>query len=78
MDAGTAAVVDALGADGKRISHWILPEVPEADRDKMRPDRLRIPALNAGDGADAAQRLLASGAERVVQVIEVGYGSDTR
>jgi hypothetical protein len=82
MDACKEAELADHGADAKRILRWMIPaeQVSDADLAKMRPDILRVVGLPAApteeqlrEAADVANR-----EKYRVQLIEVGYCSDTK
>jgi hypothetical protein len=80
MDA-TAADALPRGVSTNRIPAWILPDVPEATRLKMRPDILIIEGLQ-NDQVEAFQQMGDYRAtvirQYTVHVIEVGYTANTR
>jgi hypothetical protein len=80
MDA-TAADALPLGVSDNRVPAWILPEVPEATRLKMRPDILIIEGLKNED-VEGFQEMGSYRAtamrQYTVHVIEVGYAANTR
>jgi hypothetical protein len=80
MDA-TAADALPAGVSDNRIPAWILPDVPEATRLKMRPDILIIEGLD-NDDVEAFKHMGDYRATAIrqytVHVIEVGYTANTR
>jgi ribonuclease HI len=82
MDACKAAELAVHGADAKRVLRWMLPTdtISDVDLAKMRPDILRVVGLPAAptdeqlrEAADVANR-----GKYHIQLIEVGYCSDTK
>jgi len=80
MDAGPANNLPE-GVSGKRLPAWLLPDLPDTDKLKMRPDLLIVTGLeNPGDDAppgDTWRGLLHQRAPATIHIIEVGYGNDT-
>ena len=68
------------GAAGTRLPRFLLPSrlVTDAELAKMRPDMLRIIGLpSAPTEAEIAEAVANKGQYRI-QIVEVGYCSDTR
>ena len=79
IDAGKMRdVMHTLAADGKRVPHWLLPDVEEDTLRRMRPDILRIKNLPAHATAAEIQQAHLNKAHHKIQIIEVGYTSDFR
>jgi hypothetical protein len=83
---GSYTIVDACRAeelaqhcaDAKRLPGWLLPEVSAEERGKMRPDILRVLGLPATPTPEQVEHAVANKRLHTVQVVEVGYTSDTR
>lgn len=80
MDACPEADAASLGAESTRLPRWILPEglVTDHALAKMRPDVLRILELPPNPTAEEIERAVQNKGSYTVQVVEVGYCSDTR
>ena len=78
VDAGTMTDVLNEAANGKRLEDWMLPDIDPAARKKMRPDILRITGLRSNATQEEITAALQQKDKHVVQIIEVGYGPDTR
>ena len=80
MDAGPASNLPE-GVSGKRLPAWLLPDLPDSEKLKMRPDLLIVTGFeNPGDDAppgDTWCGLLHQRAPATIHIIEVGYGHDT-
>jgi len=79
MDAGKAENLQADGADGKRLPRWLLSpdKVPDARLAKMRPDIMLIRGLRPTPTDQEVQHAVNNKHEYTIQVVEVGYCSDT-
>ena len=67
---------DIDGHKGARIPKWMLPEIDDDLRNRLRPDILRISGLpcttaRPPQSRHARQRLL-------IEILEIGFCSDTR
>ena len=78
VDAGKLADIVNLMANGKRVPEFVLPDEDPITRDKMRPDILRIKGLPVDARDSDILRACRRKDEYVIQIIEVGYCSDTR
>ena len=78
MDAGKVRTVLDEAANGKRIPEWVLPDMAPEDLGKMRPDILRIKGLRSNSAPTEIDDALKTKAGLTIQIIEVGYGPDTR
>jgi ribonuclease HI len=76
LDACKAGQLEELGADAKRLPDWILPQLGEQDRAKLRPDILRILGLPPSPTAAQLAHAAANKGQYTVQIVEVGYCSD--
>ena len=65
-------------ANGKRIPGWVLPDVHPATLKRMRPDIFRIKGLRANASQLEIDDAIQTKAGLTIQIIEVGYGPDTR
>ena len=79
MDAGKAENLQEDGADGKRLPRWLLSEgrVPDDKLKKMRPDILLIKGLGPTPTAQEIQDAVNNKKDYTIQVVEVGYCTDT-
>ena len=64
-------------ANGKRIPDWMLPDLDPNTRRRLRPDILRIKGLPINATPAEIERAFRDKA-LTLQIIEVGYGPDTR
>jgi ribonuclease HI len=78
MDAGKMQTALQEAANGKRIPEWVLPDVDPDLLSKMRPDILRIKGLRSNLAQTEINEALHTKAGLTIQIIEVGYGPDTR
>ena len=79
MDACKAVDLETHGVDAKRLPSWILPDAADAgDLCKQRPDILRILGLPASPTDADIQQAVAHKRRHRIQIVEVGYTSDTR
>jgi hypothetical protein len=78
MDAGKMQTVLQEAANGKRIPEWVLPDVSPALLSKMQPDILRIKGLRSNSVQTESNEALQTKAGLTIQVIELGYGPETR
>ena len=80
MDACPQADVVTWGADCTRLPRWILPEEQVGDQalGKMRPDILRILELPPNPTTTEIEHAVQNKGKYTIQVIEVGYCTDTR
>ena len=78
MDAGRIQDVLNTVANGKRVPAWVLPDEDPATREKMRPDILRIIGLPVNATPDEICEAVHNKDKHTIQIIEVGYGPDTR
>jgi ribonuclease HI len=78
MDACPAAEAASHDVQGTRLPPFLLLNVPEEQRAKWRPDILRIIGLPPTPTEGDIQLALARRNRYTVQVVEVGYCSDTR
>ena len=62
-------------SSGTRLPRWVLPDVAELTLHRLRPDAIRIGTLLR---TDATPRTRADRSKHTVDIIEVGYCSDTR
>ena len=80
MDAGPANALPE-GVSGKRLPAWLLPDLPDSVKLKMRPDLLIITGLETpGDEASPQEIWQSLRGRKVpvhIHIIEVGYGNDT-
>ena len=77
VDAGKMTQILNEAANGKRIPEWVLPDVDPDTRRRLRPDILRIKGLRHNATAEEIERAF-DAKEHTIQIIEVGYGPDTR
>lgn len=78
MDACRAEDLADHDAATARVPAFLLPDVPDADRLRMRPDILRVLGLPATPTEEQIESACISKHRHTVQVVEVGYTSDTR
>ena len=80
MDACSEAEVSEYGVESTRLPRWLLSEdrVNDMLLRKLRPDILRIIGLPPNPTEEQIAHALANKHEYRVQVIEVGYCSDTK
>ena len=78
MDACRSEDLPRHGADGKRLPGWLLPSLPGEQRARLRPDILRVVGLPADPTSADIQAATRNKGQYEVQIIEVGYTSDTR
>jgi hypothetical protein len=78
MDAGKVQTVLQEAANGKHIPEWVLPDVYTDLLSKMRPDIFRIKGLRSNSVQTEITEAIHTKAGLTIQVIEVGYGPDTR
>lgn len=78
IDAGTMTDVLNAAANGKRVPDWLLPDTDPDTRQRMRPDILRITGLPANASPEEIEEAQNSKRGYTVQIIEVGYGQDSR
>ncbi|KAL4858980.1 hypothetical protein ACK3TF_000778 [Chlorella vulgaris] len=80
LDACPAAELTSHRADAKRLPRWILPadEISDETLAKMRPDILRILELPSAPTEADIQYVASHKSQYTVQVVEIGYCSDTR
>jgi hypothetical protein len=79
MDAGRQTDLPS-DVHGKRLPAWLLPEVLEAERMKMRPDMLVAQGMTAADGREISDEGVCSSHMKrraCIHVFELGYCSDT-
>ena len=79
---GCYAIMDAGHLPGEtihdRIPGWMLPNTPEAERTKMRPDLLLITGLTQREANNWSDNLQVHNKTRyTIHIFEIGYGSDT-
>jgi ribonuclease HI len=80
MDACKTCQLEDLGVDGKRLPRFLLPEhlVSDTQLAKLRPDIVRILGLPPAPTPDDIAEAVANKEKYTVQVVEVGYCSDTK
>jgi len=71
---------DALNvaANGNHLPEWVLPDVDPKTLMKMRPDILRIKGLRNNASPGEINIAARNKQDYVIQIVEVGYGPDTR
>ena len=79
MDAckGAAAELEKHKVQGTRLPEWLLPSIPPEQRARLRPDILRILGLPANPSKSDLQLAAANKGKYTVQIVEVGYTTDT-
>jgi hypothetical protein len=79
LDACPAAELTSHIAEAKRLPRWILPadEISDETLAKMRPDILRILELPSAPTEADIQYVASHKSQYYVQVVEIGYCSDT-
>jgi ribonuclease HI len=77
MDAGRKEDLPA-GMYGTRVPQWLLPECPEDELLRMRPDILIIPTIPAASNPAETFDCTSEASQHTVFILEVGYCSDTR
>ena len=60
-------------SSGTRLPWWVLPDIDDETRAKLRPDALRIAILPRGADGPRVDR-----SQHVIDIMEFGYCSDTR
>jgi ribonuclease HI len=78
---GCYAVMDAGHMPGEmlhsRIPKWMLPNTPDTERARMRPDLLLVSGITQRDANTwADDQVVDNKRQHTVYLIEVGYGSD--
>ena len=80
LDACKQEELEGLTADAKRLPRWLLPKNVAHDDTlcRMRPDILRILGLPGAPTTEEIQHAVSNKHRHTIQVVEVGYCSDTQ
>lgn len=80
LDACRETQLAEQGAAAKRLPRWMLPADTTSDAllSKLRPDILRVLELPAAPTDAEIQHAIANKGQYTIQVVEVGFCSDTR
>ena len=78
MDACKREDLASYEAADSRVQGFLLPNVPEADRLRMRPDILRVLRLPAAPTQAQKDQACTQKHLHKVQIVEVGFTPDTR
>eukprot|EP00887_Chlorella_sp_A99_P002003 scaffold18.g2003.t1 len=78
LDACRQDQLAELHADAKRLPAWLLPDTASEEVACMRPDVLRVTGLPPAPTAAEIEAATQNKHRHPIQVVEVGYCSDTR